>query len=97
MPRFHNINGEHIQFTAEEESARNAEETAWEEGKPAKALRGFRAKRDSLLVSSDWTQISDTALSDGDKNKWIAYRTLLRDLPETDGFDPRNPTWPDAP
>jgi len=26
MPRFHKINGEHIQFTVEEEAARDAEE-----------------------------------------------------------------------
>ena len=29
MPRYHNINGERIQFTAEEEAARDAEEQAW--------------------------------------------------------------------
>ena len=28
MPRFHNINGEKVQFTAEEETARDAEEAA---------------------------------------------------------------------
>ncbi len=32
MPRFHNINGERVQFTAEEEAARDAEEAAWEAG-----------------------------------------------------------------
>ena len=29
MPRFHNINGERVQFTAAEEAARDAEEAAW--------------------------------------------------------------------
>ena len=28
MPRFHNINGEQVQFTTEEETARDAEEAA---------------------------------------------------------------------
>ena len=30
MPRYHNINGVRVQFTAEEETARDAEEAAWE-------------------------------------------------------------------
>ena len=60
-------------------------------------LATFRATRNALLADCDWTQATDTALSDGDKNKWIAYRKLLRDLPETDGFDPLDVTWPDAP
>ena len=30
MPRYHNINGEIVQFTAEEEAARDAEEQAWQ-------------------------------------------------------------------
>jgi len=32
MPRFHNINGENVQFTAEEEAARDTEEQAWADG-----------------------------------------------------------------
>ena len=30
MPRYHNINGNRVQFTAEEETARDNEETAWQ-------------------------------------------------------------------
>ena len=29
MPRFHNINGNRVQFTAQEETARNTEEAQW--------------------------------------------------------------------
>ena len=32
MPRYHNINGNKVQFTAEEETARDAEEKAWADG-----------------------------------------------------------------
>ena len=32
MPRYHNINGRMVQFTAEEETARDAEINAWEDG-----------------------------------------------------------------
>ena len=37
MPRYHNINGEIVQFTAEEEAARDAEEQAWADGALARA------------------------------------------------------------
>jgi len=56
----------------------------------------LRSTRDSLLTACDWTQTSDTALSDGDKNKWIAYRILLRNLPANTS-DLLDVTWPDAP
>ena len=57
---------------------------------------GLRAKRDSLLVSSDWTQGSDTPLTDEVKASWATYRQELRDLPSTTD-DPDAVVWPDAP
>ena len=94
--RFKNVNGEKIQLTDEEESVRDTEETAWEERKPAKALRGLRAKRDSLLVFCDWTQAADSPLSDEVIATWATYRSALRDLPANTS-DPFDITWPDAP
>ena len=38
MPRYHNINGVKVQFTAEEETARDAEEQARADAAPARAL-----------------------------------------------------------
>ena len=56
----------------------------------------LRAERDSLLVSSDWTQYNDSPLADEVKTSWATYRQELRDLPaNTD--DPADPTWLDAP
>jgi len=56
----------------------------------------LRMERDSLLVSSDWTQYNDSPLADEVKTSWATHRQELRDLPaNTD--DPSNPTWPDAP
>ena len=34
-------------------------------------------------MKSDWTQLSDNALSDADKLSWKDYRQSLRDLPST--------------
>jgi len=42
MPRYHNINGVKVQFTAEEETARDAEEKAWADAAPARALAELR-------------------------------------------------------
>ena len=49
MPRYHNINGNRVQFTAEEEAARDAEEQAWADAAPARALADLRAKRNRLI------------------------------------------------
>jgi hypothetical protein len=41
----------------------------------------LRVIRDSLLTSSDWTQITDTVLNALQKTEWQEYRQALRDLP----------------
>jgi hypothetical protein len=55
----------------------------------------LRTERNALLVSSDWTQYSDSPLDNEAKVEWAVYREELRDLPES--ADPANPTWPEAP
>ena len=96
MPRFRNENGVDIQLTPEEETARDAEEATWEEEKPARAMEGLRGNRNTLLADSDWTQASDSPLTDEVKAEWTVYREELRDLPES-VEDPADPTWPTPP
>ena len=95
MPRYHNINGNKVQFTAEEEAARDAEEKAWADAAPARALADLRAKRNRLLAETDYYALSDVAMSDDMKT----YRQNLRDLPA--GKDTvakcENATWPTKP
>ena len=95
MPRYHNINGNRVQFTAEEEAARDAEEQAWADAAPARALASLREKRNRLLAETDYYALSDVTMSDDMKN----YRQALRDLPE--GKDTvakcENATWPTKP
>ena len=95
MPRYHNINGEKVQFTAEEETARDAEEQAWADAAPARALADLRSKRNRLLAETDFYGNSDVTMSDDMKT----YRQALRDLP--DGKDTvekcENATWPTKP
>ena len=95
MPRYHNINGNRVQFTAEEETARDAEEKAWADAAPARALANLREKRNRLLAETDFYALSDVTLSDEMKK----YRQDLRDLPAgKDTVDKcNNATWPTKP
>ena len=95
MPRFHNINGNRVQFTAEEETARDAEEKTWSDAAPARALADLREKRNRLLAQTDYLDLSDNTLSDDMKK----YRKDLRDLPAgKDTVDKcNNATWPTKP
>ncbi len=78
MPRYHNINGNIVQFTAAEETARDAEEQAWEAGALGRAQANLRSRRNQLLAETDFYALSDVTMSDDMKT----YRQELRDLPE---------------
>jgi len=95
MPRYHNINGVKVQFTAEEETARDAEEKAWADGAVGRAQADLREKRNKLLAETDFYALSDVTLSDDMKT----YRKDLRDLPAgKDTVDKcTNATWPTKP
>ena len=77
MPRYHNINGNRVQFTAEEETARDAEEKAWADGAVGRAQANLRSRRNQLLAQTDFYALSDVTMSDDMKT----YRQELRDLP----------------
>ena len=95
MPRYKMVNGERIQFTAEEEAARDAEEQAWADGAPARRMASLRQQRDQLLAETDWMGNSDVTMSDA----WTTYRQALRDIttqtPSDDTLS--NITWPTKP
>ena len=92
MTRFHNIDGKRVQFTAEEEAARDAEEQAWAGGANDREAAEVREERDALLTASDWMANSDVTMSD----EWRTYRQALRDVPAQAGF-PNSITWPTEP
>ena len=95
MPRFHNINGTNVQFTAAEETARDNEEAAVLAAAPARALADLRSKRNRLLAETDYLALSDATLT----SEMETYRQALRDLPA--GKDTvakcTNATWPTKP
>jgi len=55
-----------------------------------------RGKRDGLLRDSDWTAVTDTALSEADQTDWEDYRQELRDIPQTYD-DAESVVWPNTP
>ena len=95
MPRHHNINGNIVQFTAEEETAADNAETAWNNAAPARALADLRSRRNRLLAETDFYGNSDVTMSDD----MTTYRQALRDLPAgKDTVDKcNNATWPTKP
>ena len=95
MARHHNINGNIVPFTAEEEAQRDAEETAWNDGVFDRAMSDLRQRRDNLLKATDYLALSDNTLS----ADMTTYRQNLRDI--TNGLTTveqvNSVTWPTKP
>ena len=95
MPRFKNRNGIRVQFTAEEETARDIEEQVHADGAFDREIGRLRVKRNALLVETDFYALSDVTMS----SDMTTYRQALRDLPAgKDTVDKvNNATWPTKP
>jgi hypothetical protein len=95
MARHHNINGNIVPFTAEEEAQRDAEELAFANGAFDRAMADLRQKRNSLLTATDYLALSDNTLT----TAMTTYRTALRNLPNglTTVADCEDVTWPTKP
>ena len=92
MPRYNRINGIDVQFTAEEEEARDIEEQEYADGAVARTMVSIRLKRDNLLAETDWWGASDNTMSDAQ----TAYRLALRNYPATYTAD-NSAAWPTKP
>tara|TARA_R100001369_G_scaffold88700_1_gene125613 strand:+ start:1110 stop:1400 length:291 start_codon:yes stop_codon:yes gene_type:complete len=95
LTRYHSTVDGNVAFTAEEETARDAEEKTWNDAAPDRAFDELRNKRNMLLAQSDWRAAGDLTISD----EWKAYRKKLRDLPGTlnDAKVVKTITWPTEP
>ena len=95
MARHHNINGNIVPFTAEEEAQRDAEEQAYSDGAFNRAIANLRQERNRKLAETDFHALSDNTIS----ADMTTYRQNLRDL--TNGLstveDVNNITWPTKP
>ena len=95
MARHKIVNGVRIDFTPEEEAARDAEEAAWAAGAFDRAIVGLRDDRNRNLASTDWYALSDVVMS----QDMTDYRQALRDLPAglTTVEEVKAVTWPTKP
>ena len=95
MPRFHNINGNQVQFTEAEETARDVEEQAWSDGAFNRAIVNLRERRTNLLAATDFYALSDVTMSEA----MTTNRQALRDLPSglSTVEDVKNVTYPTKP
>ena len=95
MPRYKMVNGVRIQFTAEEEAARDAEEKAWADGAPARRMVSLREQRNQLLAATDFYALSDVTMD----SDMTVYRQALRDITKQTPADDTlsNITWPTKP
>ena len=99
MPRYKLVDGNRVQFTAAEETARDNEEAAWANAAPARALATLRDKRDKLLKQFDWEILVELEKGNAISSDMRTYRQALRDLPAgKDTVDKcENATWPTKP
>ena len=78
---------EYLEWKAEGNEPEAADDTlTWDD---------IRSKRDSILVSTDWTMTTGATV---DQAQWAAYRQSIRDLPQTyKDKTPDDVDWPTQP
>ena len=62
----------------------------------AQLILSITRKRNSLLLSSDWTQLPNNPLTSEQQAAWADYRQQLRDITSQSGY-PTNVVWPIQP
>jgi len=72
------VDGVKVILSDAEIAQRQAEEAAWNAGAFNRAMQSLRAKRNSLLASTDYLALADNTLS----SEMAAYRQSLRDITE---------------
>ena len=95
MARHKMVDGVRIDFTPEEEVARDAEEAAWAAGQFDRDISELRNDRNRNLAATDWYALQDVTMSDA----MAAYRQDLRDLPAglTTTDEVKAVSWPVKP
>ena len=95
MARTKVVNGVRMNLTPEEETARDAEEAAWEAGAFDRAIGGLREDRTQRLASTDWYALQDVTLSPEMRTYRQALRDLTAGLSTVEGVE--NVSWPVKP
>jgi hypothetical protein len=90
---------EYVDYRAASEGAQigwtwKSETSSWTSPEaPLVSVEEVRKERNSLLASTDFTQLQNSSLTDGEVASWATYRQALRDMPAT--YVPvADPTYP---
>ena len=94
MARHKMVNGVRVDFTPEEEAARDAEEAAWEAGAFDRAIANLREDRNRRLAATDLHALQDVTLTEGMRDYQQALRDLPAGLSTVDGV--ANVVWPEV-
>lgn len=90
MKRF--VNGNLVDLTSEEVTARQAEEKVWNDGQASRDMTALRTERDRLLTETDYLALSDNTMSAA----MTTYRQQLRDITDN-ATSLDDVTWPTKP
>lgn len=86
------VNGELLDMTADEITARQAEVKAWTDGQADRDMAALRTERDRRLAETDYLALSDNTMSAA----MTTYRQALRDITDTySSLD--DVVWPEKP
>tara|TARA_R110000751_G_scaffold5698_2_gene25629 strand:+ start:532 stop:873 length:342 start_codon:yes stop_codon:yes gene_type:complete len=80
----HLIDGVAVDYTAEEETIRDAEIQAWNDASADRKLEQIKKIRLQKLIETDYLALADTVLSDEVKT----WRQSLRDIPSNHTDEP---------
>ena len=83
MVRYHNVNGERIQFTAEEETQRDAQEQQWLDETNNRKLSLIKEIRNQKLFETDWKITRAKEKGTTLTSSFKTWRQALRDIPQT--------------
>jgi len=78
MPRYHVVDGTEVQFTPEEETARDAEEKAWEDGAEARAAARVQADRLSAYQAESDHLFFEEQAGEVASGTWVAKRAEIK-------------------
>jgi len=89
------INGELVEYTAEELKVLEEKEKTWADGQANRNMAELRRQRNKLLSETDYMALSDVTMTDA----WKTYRQALRDITSQTPTDIRlsNITFPTKP
>ena len=86
------VNGELLDMTADEITAREAEVKAWTDGQADRDIAALRTERNKRLADTDYLALSDNTMTSAQTK----YRQALRDITDS-ATSLKDVTWPTKP